>query len=65
MNIIERVQEEMISDVEDTDEQSSLLIQTYQNASPATREVVDEIFACLCGYRLSTLLRGATDNDVY
>lgn len=56
MNIIDRVAREMETDNENTDDQSQRLIAAYLSANDAGRELVDTIFTCLCGWRLSTLL---------
>jgi hypothetical protein len=56
VNIIDRVAREMETDTEDTDGQSQRLIAAYLSANDAGRELVDTIFACLCGWKLSTLL---------
>lgn len=56
MNIIDRVAHEIEIDIEDTEDQSQRLIAAYLSANDAGRELVDTIFACLCGWKLSTLL---------
>ena len=56
MNLIDRIQQEMLSDTEDRDDQSHYLIQEYKTASPKTQQVMDAAFICLCGYSLNTLI---------
>lgn len=63
VNVIERVEAAMRSDDEDTEDQSERLVEAYQRATPEARAVVDEIFACLCGWELKTILAGRDDND--
>ncbi len=54
--LIDQVELEMTTDDEDRVYQSDRLIDEYNNASEEAKRVVDEIFICLCGWRLSTLL---------
>ena len=56
--LIDRVQEAMLSDDADREKQSELLIFLYEEASPDAKNKVDEIFICLCGWSLQTLLKG-------
>lgn len=55
-NLIARVSAEMASDIgENFDKQSALLLAHYDEADDAGRELVDNIFICLCGWSLKTL----------
>jgi len=56
MNVIDRIARAIDTDDEDTNDQSERLIAAYLSANDAGRELVDTIFACLCGWKLSTLL---------
>lgn len=64
MNLIEHVAREMETDEVNTENQSERMIAAYLAANDAGRELVDTIFTCLCGWKLSTLLERANeDND--
>ncbi len=56
--LIDRVQEAMLSDDEDLEEQSAILRSIYEEQGRAARNKIDEIFICLCGWSLETLLKG-------
>jgi len=55
VSVVDKVRELMACD--DCD-QSERLRETYEAATPEQRKVVDEIFVCLCGYSLETILAG-------
>lgn len=55
VSVVQRVQELMLTD--DCD-QSERLQDAYERAAPEQKKVVDEIFICLCGYSLETILAG-------
>ncbi len=55
--LIDKIQEEMLSDDEDREEQSAILFAVYVGADKKTQAVIDEIFICLCGWSLETLLK--------
>lgn len=64
MNLIDRIARELETDETDTNNQSERLIDAYLCANDAGRELVDTIFTCLCGWKLSTLLdRGDDDHE--
>lgn len=63
MTLIERVAREMATDDADTEDQSERLIDAYMHADAAGRELVDTIFTCLCGWKLSTLLERKDNED--
>ena len=54
--LIDRVQRAMWDDDEDREEQSAILRSIYDELDKATRNKVDEIFICLCGWSLKTLI---------
>ncbi len=54
--LIDRVQQAMLTDDEDREEQSAILKSIYEELDKATRNKVDEIFICLCGWMLKTLI---------
>ena len=55
--LIDKIQEEMLSDDEDREEQSEELAAAYQQASDEAKEAIDRSFIALCGWSLKTLLR--------
>ena len=63
MNLIERISKEMDEDTDNLTKQSDLLADTYRNADDAGKALLDEAFACLCGWSLKTLLERADKND--
>lgn len=54
--LIDRVQDEMESDDEDRQKQSAILLSVYDGADEKTKATIDEVFICLCGWSLKTLL---------
>ena len=54
--LIDRVQTEMQSDDEDREKQSAILLSVYEQADKKTKEAINEVFICLCGWSLDTLL---------
>jgi hypothetical protein len=62
VNVLERVEAGMASDTERSDKQSELLVEAYHRATPEAQAVVDEIFICLCGWSLDSILAGRDDN---
>jgi hypothetical protein len=55
VSVVQKVQELMLHD---DDDQSERLQDTDERATPEQKQVVDEIFICLCGYSLATILAG-------
>jgi hypothetical protein len=55
--VIERIYRRIQSD--DCD-QSDRLARRYERATPNEREAIDDVFICLCGYSLQTLLNEET-----
>lgn len=53
INLVERIQNLIASD--DVD-QGERMVRDFQTLSQSQREAVDDIFICLCGYRLTTLI---------
>jgi hypothetical protein len=62
INILARVEAAMASDTEAQEKQSDVIAQAYQLASPATRAVLDDVFAALCGWSLRSILAGEDTN---
>jgi hypothetical protein len=57
MALIDRIEELILSDDEyPRDDQSDRLIDEYEKASPESKEVIDNIFICLCGYSLKSII---------
>lgn len=54
MNIIERVIQAISADDENTNKQAQYLVESY--ARSKHKEDIDEVFICLCGYSLATLI---------
>ena len=54
--LIDRVQDAMLTDDEDREEQSEILKSIYEEQKPDVKNKIDEIFICLCGWSLETLL---------
>ena len=57
MTLIERVYRRIQSD--DCD-QSDRLARSYERATPNERQAIDDVFICLCGYSLQTLINEET-----
>ena len=56
MTLIDRIEQEMLTDSEDRNRQSQLLKAEYNKAPGVAKEALDNAFICLCGYSLKTLL---------
>jgi hypothetical protein len=56
VSLIDRIQEEMLSDDEDREKQSFYLKEAYENASEEAKKAIDWCFIALCGWSLKTLL---------
>jgi len=57
--LIDRIQEEMLSDDEDREEQSEWLEEYYNQSSKEEKDRIDLCFIALCGWSLETLLKGS------
>lgn len=42
----------------DDDDQSERLVDTYEQSGPKEKQAIDDVFVCLCGYSLKTILAG-------
>jgi len=60
-NIVDAVQGYMLSD--DTND-STRIQNSYEEATPDQRAIVDDIFASLCGYSLATIISECGDDEV-
>ena len=54
--LIDKIQEEMLSDDEDREKQSGYLADCYNESSEAEKKRIDDCFIALCGWSLKTLL---------
>jgi hypothetical protein len=54
--LIDRVQEAMSTDDEDREKQSEYLQSIYEESDQKTRNKIDEVLMCLCGWSLKTLI---------
>ena len=61
MNLIQKIIEEALTDTDDSDYQSDLIIELYQNSSQEERKVLDELLVCICGWELKSLLKMTND----
>lgn len=59
MNLIDSIEQEMLSDSEDRADQSARLLDLWHKADPASRDALDAAFICLCGYSLSRMVERA------
>ena len=55
MNLMELILDEMLTDDENTDKQSSILESLYDNADDTGKALIDRTLICLCGWSLKTL----------
>ncbi len=62
IDILSEVQELMSSDFCNTEKQSLIIKNIYQEAEKQTQDVLDNVFIALCGYSLKTIIEGI-DND--
>jgi len=62
MNLIERVTEVMETDYDNMDKQSALLLELYDRADDAGKQLLDQAFVCLCGWSLKSL-RAMADTE--
>lgn len=56
-NIIDCVEQLMLSDEEDIVEQSTLIREYYLDSTPKERKRIDMVFIALCGYSLETIIK--------
>lgn len=62
MNLIEVIQQEMATDTEDWEVQSSIMHAIYKKSSSQTKETLDEFLIALCGWDYSSLLERKDEN---
>ena len=55
MNLMELILDEMLTDEDGTDKQSSILEALYDSADDTGKELIDRTLICLCGWSLKTL----------
>ena len=65
MNIIEKVFEEMSTDVDGNDKQAAILKEEYMKAAQDQQKAIDRVFIALCGWSLRTLLKGHKATESY
>jgi hypothetical protein len=61
-NLIDWVEQEMSSDQEDREKQSSKLRMLYEESGPVERQVLDDALICLCGYSFATALTRSSED---
>lgn len=57
-NVLEQVYNLMATDDADMVDQSNRIENAYAAADEKGKALIDEVFACLCGYSLKTILAG-------
>ncbi|WP_066017805.1 hypothetical protein [Endozoicomonas atrinae] len=55
MNLIELIAAGANDELEDSEHQSELLTEIYQNASEQEQQKIDEVLVCICGWQFSSL----------
>lgn len=55
MNIIELIAAGANDELEDSEHQSELLTEIYENASEQEQKKIDEVLVCICGWQFSSL----------
>ena len=63
VNILARVEAAMRSDTEDQQDQSDRIERHYHGATERQRALIDDVFACLCGWSLRTILDEGDVNE--
>ncbi|MFT9494350.1 MULTISPECIES: hypothetical protein [Bacillota] len=56
MNLIDIIQDEMLSDDECTEKRTANLIQQYENATQSEKTVINELFITLTGWSYESLV---------
>ena len=55
--LIDRIRDLINTDDDDTQLQSSNIIDYYNESTEKQKKVIDDIFIALCGYSLNTLIK--------
>ena len=55
MNLIELIAAGANDELEDSEHQSELLSEIYENASEQEQQKIDEVLVCICGWQFSSL----------
>lgn len=61
MNLIELIAAGANDELEDSEHQSELLTEIYENASEQEQKKIDEVLVCICGWQFSSL-KGMEDS---
>ncbi|MGI2027782.1 hypothetical protein [Endozoicomonas acroporae] len=61
MNLIEIIAAGANDELEDSEHQSELLTEIYENASEQEQKKIDEVLVCICGWQFSSL-KGMEDS---
>jgi hypothetical protein len=65
MNLIQKVFEEITTDTEGDDKQSTMLKNEYIEATVDQQKAIDRVFIALCGWSLKTLIEGHEVTNSY
>lgn len=55
MNMIELIAAGAQEELEDSENQTDLLKEIYENASEKEKQIIGEVLVCICGWRYSSL----------
>ena len=62
---IEKVFEEMSTDVDGNEKQAEIMEQEYMDATEDQKKAIDRVFIALCGWSLKTLIEGYEATESY
>jgi hypothetical protein len=65
MNLIQKIFEEITTDDEGDDKQSTILKNEYREATVDQQKTIDRVFIALCGWSLKTLIEGHEATNSY
>jgi hypothetical protein len=65
MNLIQKIFEEISTDTEGDDKQSTILKNEYIEATVDQQKAIDRVFIALCGWNLKTLIEGHEATNSY
>lgn len=57
-SLIDKIEEAMATDGDRKNSESVRMKRLYKEANAQTKETIDQIFICLCGWSLGTLIKG-------
>lgn len=64
MNLIEIIQDELLSDDECTQKKTDRLITQFQNANESEKKIINDVLINLTGWSYDTLIQKCNDTDV-